>query len=533
MKKIMKIFIASVLFAAVFTACEKPVDGVKELLLSAGKTSITANGTDEIAFTVTYGGEEITDASIKATYTLLNGRSYNMTLDGYTFSTEEAGEYKFSVKHGGQTSNVLTVDAVAPVVYEIVLKADRASMTADGKDEISFSVTIDGEPSNLATITTGNTVLEGTKFTTTEAGKHSFIATYDGSKSNSVTITANKPAEELNPLILSADKMSFKADGNDRAQFVVTFNSPETGKSDVTADASILFSNGGNLEGTTLSSDEMSSFRLYATYEHDGKTLQSDPITVYASDPEFDPSKTVDKNVAFFNWTGTWCGPCYSYKAGMSRVLQDPEYAAHIIQLNFQSGTTDIIRGRGTHASLGSCEMQADGDQRFTMGAYPTALVDLTVGIVGPNENSVRSYYSTYIGNDPKTALKVTSSVQGSKISVKVRVGAREEGDYSIGIFLAEDHIIAPQAESGTQEYDHTNVARQMGVSSLFGNNIGQMAVGQTYDGEYSFDILPYYEAENLHLTIYTLYRGDRRLFSIDNTINMPIEVSADYNYAE
>lgn len=76
------------------------------------------------------------------------------------------------------------------------LRADKTALTADGADQARFTVTMDGaDVTSAATIrctTTGET-LSGAAFTATQAGEYAFVATLDGEESNIVTLTATAP----------------------------------------------------------------------------------------------------------------------------------------------------------------------------------------------------------------------------------------------------------------------------------------------------------------------------------------------------
>ena len=108
----------------------------KDLVLSASKSEITADGTDKVTFTVKYGEEDVTaNASIADAAT-------GEVLSGSEFATETAGSYEFVASYDGKESNKVKVDATA--VSGLVLSVDKESIVNDGEDTATFTVTFDG-----------------------------------------------------------------------------------------------------------------------------------------------------------------------------------------------------------------------------------------------------------------------------------------------------------------------------------------------------------------------------------------------------
>ena len=100
-----------ILFALVallgIVACEQVgVDAVvKETLkLSVDKSEINTDGADIVTFTVKDSSDAVIDATIYFADT-------NEALEGNTFKTKYAGEYKFYAKRGNEKSNTITIIA--------------------------------------------------------------------------------------------------------------------------------------------------------------------------------------------------------------------------------------------------------------------------------------------------------------------------------------------------------------------------------------------------------------------------------------
>ncbi len=109
--------------AAVITSCG-PDDVAtidKTLTLTPDSTEIPANGEDAVAFTVTYGDNDVTSAAVI--------KQNGIAITGNTFTTTEAGTYEFIAEmYDGKTSNPVSVNAVA-VPEEVRVALNYATTT--------------------------------------------------------------------------------------------------------------------------------------------------------------------------------------------------------------------------------------------------------------------------------------------------------------------------------------------------------------------------------------------------------------------
>lgn len=213
-----------ILFALIallgITACEQVnVESNNESIkLSVDNTEIYANGTQVATFSVVNDkGEALNDATIHFADT-------NEALEGNTFKTKYAGEYKFYAKRGNSKSNTITV--VAKEVTEQT-KVVTLSFSPEGDivvgQSVTFTVDCNGEDMTSQSViysALDNSALEDNTFTTQTVGEYSFYAIYDDVKSNNVTVNfvaAEEPAK--NEYVLSVSPASIVADGTEKAQF--------------------------------------------------------------------------------------------------------------------------------------------------------------------------------------------------------------------------------------------------------------------------------------------------------------------------
>lgn len=84
------------------------------VVLTPNRTSITANGADQVIFTVKYNGMDVSSRpNMKITVTTPSGEQSEIS--GNAFSTQTQGEYTFTATFESQTSAPVTVTATAPV----------------------------------------------------------------------------------------------------------------------------------------------------------------------------------------------------------------------------------------------------------------------------------------------------------------------------------------------------------------------------------------------------------------------------------
>ena len=153
----------------------------KIITLEADKSEIVADAADAVTFTVKVDGAEVIDG-----YEITN-LNYSVALEGNTFTSDVAGEFKFQAKYDGKwLSNEVTItvnNVPVPEHKELKITATPNRIKADGVEEAVFTVmygdedvTAEAEIYNTAT----QEVIESKKFTSTTVGSYNFRARYDG-----------------------------------------------------------------------------------------------------------------------------------------------------------------------------------------------------------------------------------------------------------------------------------------------------------------------------------------------------------------
>ena len=153
----------------------------KIISLEADKSEIVADDTEAVTFTVKVDGAEVSNG-----YEIIN-LNYNAALEGNTFTSDVAGEFKFQAKYDGKwLSNEVTVtvnNIPVPEHKTLKISATPNRIKADGVEEAVFTVmygdedvTADAEVYNTAT----QEVLENKKFSSSTVGSYNFRARYNG-----------------------------------------------------------------------------------------------------------------------------------------------------------------------------------------------------------------------------------------------------------------------------------------------------------------------------------------------------------------
>ncbi len=425
----------------------------------------------------------------------------------------------------------------------LTLEATKLVINNDGEDKTMFTVRYGNDDvSAEAAFEVDGAALDsesGNGFASAETGKYKIVAKYQDQTSNEITIEVN---DLVNALILSADKEIIEPDGEDEVRFTVT-----QGGVDVTDRVSICAteeSGVGCLTSNVFSITTPGEYTFYAYFADDQYNpdhLVSNELTITAVEIE-DTGVRYQKNVAFFTFTATWCGPCYRYKDTLHALEAD--YGDRLVMVSLYSDSNDDHNGsdpkvKSELTGLFCDEIDADG-RRTGSWVWPTCIADLDGEFARPRmiptEEEARDAYATRSAEPAKTGIKADSRIEGSKVNISVEIAAEVTGKYYIGALLLEDNIVAPQYTGGSEGYDnsysHTDVLRDKGMTGLYGDSLGVISGGDTTSKTISFNLDSKYLPANLEVVIYTLYSKDGHR-SIENVVKLPANGSVDYHPAE
>ena len=158
-----------------------------DLELSASKSSIVGDGSDSVTFRVMQDGKDVTnDCTI-----YVGGKWYSSE-----FSSTTPGTYEVYATKGTKMSNTITITVTEYKPSSLTLTASKTSLMANNSDSVTFTVKADNSTNvtNLCEIYVDGAELDGTSFSTHNAGNYSVYAKYNGVTSNTVTLTATAVA---------------------------------------------------------------------------------------------------------------------------------------------------------------------------------------------------------------------------------------------------------------------------------------------------------------------------------------------------
>lgn len=191
------------------------------LALFADKTTIKADGSQSVTFTVIYGGDEgnvdVSEAGATRLIYTIDGVETKMEYGVRTFSSTVEGEYTFKAttyRGGTITSNevVITVGEQSgggdePLPTDgYIISVDKTTIEADGRDVATFTVK-DAQGNDLMeqylasiyfkNVATGERLdRKSTGFSSVIDGEYEFVATFRGEETaNSVTIKVQNRAK--------------------------------------------------------------------------------------------------------------------------------------------------------------------------------------------------------------------------------------------------------------------------------------------------------------------------------------------------
>lgn len=242
------------------------------LTLSADKATFVADNTDVVTFKVI--DQDNKDVSSNVTIKVNNN-----AINGNTFKTDKAGTYKVVASLDKTVSNEITITAQKSDELEkektLVLTSDKASILADGKDKITFTVKkkdgtdITSDPKTK--IRVDGVGITGNTYICASAKEYKAIAYYEEEESNELVFQANL----AQAIKLEADVIKVNLDDSPKITFKV---SDKDGK-DITKDSEIFYEE-KTLEGNVFAPTSAGDFTFKARYQ--GNISNIVKITVVA-----------------------------------------------------------------------------------------------------------------------------------------------------------------------------------------------------------------------------------------------------------
>lgn len=470
---------------------------------------------------------------------------------------------------GGGQQNNLKATASATTIY------------ADGKDAVSFSVTLDGVPVDAAEVeaydakTNNLVVVDMTNlvFKTTTPGVYEFYFKHGENKSNNVEITAVdakfskldlSDVEGQEGLSVMATSTVFQ-----RGQESVFIIVRKDGK--VVNDANkIKFYLSGSTEEITDTDFQMVDYvdandDLYTLPQYTpaqtgvrdiwlsygSANTKNKPVRITAVDFAI-PSRAIDtdpENTSFTSrvlvnqFTGTGCPNCPYWSSALKDLKADEQYkdafvlaAAHTYNDDMDP-KADKVALQAPYSNMPSV---------FGVNTYPTIILNMShsFGNNGraANKESLKNFIDNTKLSAPAAGISARSSIEGSTVIARATVKAAKAGEYRVGAWLVEDDLFATQNNSsGIFDYDfdyHESVIRiadsrhdSGGQLRYRGHTLGELAEGQVVDYVFTMELKSHWRAENCRL-VFFVTGGEQ--FNVVNVIETTsLNSSVEFSYTK
>ena len=471
---------------------------------------------------------------------------------------------------GGGQQSTLKATASATTIY------------ADGKDAVSFSVTLDGVPVDAAEVeaydakTNNLVVVDMTNlvFKTTTPGVYEFYFKHGENKSNNVEITAVdakfskldlSDVEGQEGLSVMATSTVFQ-----RGQESVFIIVRKDGK--VVNDANkIKFYLSGSTEEITDTDFQMVDYvdandDLYTLPQYTpaqtgvrdiwlsygSANTKNKPVRITAVDFAI-PSRAIDtdpENTSFEprvlvnQYTGTGCPNCPYWSSAIKDLKADEQYkdgfvlaAAHTYNDDSTNPKVDKVTLNAPYSNMPNV---------FGVSSWPTIVVNMSHsygnnGRAGNKEN-LKKFIDNVRLSAPAAGISARSSIEGSTVIARATVKAAQAGEYRVGAWLVEDELYAPQNNSsGIFDYDfdyHESVIRiadsrhdSGGQLRYRGHTLGELAEGQVVDYVFTMELQSHWRAENCRL-VFFVTGGEQ--FNVVNVIETTsLNSSVEFSYTK
>ena len=342
---------------------------------------------------------------------------------------------------------------------------------------------------------------------------------------NDLVVENTKPAPdgdktENSGLVISVDKSTIEADGQDFVTFSLTLDGTELTTNDTTL-ANVYFKHeksGVRLDryATTFSAVKNGDYSFVATY----KGQQSaNSVQVKAVDREkYEP---YGQKVMVYDLTGAWCANCPTMTAGLANV--DQMWKDNMIVLAVHNGDPWAIP-------------TSDGDlatsmlARFGGAGYPTCVYDLQYqngNARTPNE--IGKILESHIAAYPATCgVKIESTkLEGTTLTIEAAMTSVTGGEYELGyaVLLDNQYYSGGTATDGT--YSDIVIEKSENFLAMTTGKINTVA---NVERTKTFTITDFKQTDtkNIRVVVFALTKINGKVM-VDNANVCKLGQGADY----
>ena len=376
----------------------------------------------------------------------------------------------------GPTSLTITSNIQSAVIEQGV----AFQFTVTGDDNVAYTST--------STLFVNDAQISATNYTASTIGSYEVYATRGDLTSNKITLQADTG---VTGIVVTTPSVS--ASGSN-AIFSATNNLEIGISSDV-----VFFVNGTEITGNAYNTATVGTYEVYGTYENplNGENHQSVTISYDVVDvPVFSQKVLVE------DYTGTWCGYC-------------PRLAYNLEQAEMQDSR---VVGVGVHSGdVMETAATSPMESAYGVNSWPDGRINRNI-----NWNESVSQVISYIGDESDLGLAINSTLNGSTITVDVKVGyATSVSGSKLVVYLLEDGLLydqrnymnddanSPWYQAGDPiaNFEHNNVLRLV-FSDVFGDTIADGQLGSESATSFTASV-PSAVQDNSKLEIVAFVIGD------------------------
>ncbi len=219
-------------------------------------------------------------------------------------------------------------------------------------------------------------------------------------------------------------------------------------------------------------------------------------------------------------YTGTTCPHCHNMIRAIEQLLEDDTY-------------NNKFHLAVCHNYNGDDPLYLDPDnvrEIYPLGEHPRVIVGFTEKVTSANTtvsvNNLKSAIDNSLARKVRAGIAVNSALNENTLTVKAELKSAKEEEFSLGCWLLEDGVSAPQSNMGS--ITHNDGIRF--AEKPYGNELGTIDVGGTATTTFTITLEEGWKKENCHLILFACYKTSGR-WVITNTIVAPLNTAVPYEY--
>lgn len=344
----------------------------------------------------------------------------------------------------------------------------------DGEDYTSqANLYLNGEP------------LDANSYSFSSIGTYEVIAELDELTSNTLSLTViDQLSRELH---LSETRLMRNQE--------VSFSLLDYTGEDTAMDAT-FYINDTPISGESFQSTEPGVYEVYASYEIEGETINTDVKEFSVYIPK--------RYLVLEDYTGTWCGYCPGVLEAMDQVIDESEYVS-VVAIHKTSYSFEDPMHFNELPTL---------ESEFDVQGFPSARLNRTEKWLKPYPHDQAMVYP---GQEADRSIKIDSKLRGDNLKIEVDVlfeNGTQDGD-KIVVYLIENGILhdqinyynddpeSPYFEAGNPipDFEHNNVLRKS-LSNVLGDAIPSLEAFEKHSFNYEINLDSEYNNDALEVVV-------------------------------